>query len=104
MPLASFDDLLAAADCAPRAVSLAVAGAADETVLRALRTACDRGWVSPLLAGSKTDIERLADENGIGLNGMTILDTDDPASEAVGQVRSGRARLLMKGQIATPAL
>ncbi len=85
-------------------VSLAVAGAADETVLRALRTACDRGWVSPLLVGGKEDIARLAGEHGISLDGMTILDSDDPAAEAVAQVRSGRAQLLMKGQIATPAL
>ena len=38
---------------------------------------------------------------------MVILDTPDPggnATAAVEQVRSGRAKLLMKGQISTPAL
>jgi phosphotransacetylase len=35
---------------------------------------------------------------------MTILDSGSRAADAVAQVRSGRARLLMKGQIATPAL
>jgi phosphate butyryltransferase len=104
MALAGFDELFAAADAVPRAVGLAVAGAADETVLRALRTACDRGWVAPLLAGGKGEIELIAGVHDIGLNGMTILDTDDPAAEAVAQVRSGRAQLLMKGQIATPSL
>jgi phosphotransacetylase len=33
-----------------------------------------------------------------------VLDTEDAAAAAVAAVRGGRARLLMKGQIATPAL
>ena len=41
---------------------------------------------------------------GQSLDGFTLIDTDDPAPAAVAQVREGRARLLMKGQIATPTL
>lgn len=81
-----------------------MAGAADTTVLAALRHACDRAWVAPVLAGVEGDIRRVADEHGIALTGMTILHTTEPADAAVAQVRSGRARLLMKGQISTPEL
>ncbi|HVX64794.1 MAG TPA: phosphate acyltransferase, partial [Pirellulales bacterium] len=35
---------------------------------------------------------------------FSLLDTDEPAVAAVAAVRSGRAKMLMKGQIATPAL
>src|SRR5262249_21692572 len=49
-------------------------------------------------------VRRAADACGVGLEGFTRLDTDEPAAVAVAQVRAGRARLLMKGQIATPAL
>jgi phosphotransacetylase len=104
MPLASFDQLFAAADALPQPVTVVAAGGADETVLRALRIACDRGWVTPVVAGARSEVERLAGEQGIPLEGMTVHDTADPAGEAVAQVRAGRARLLMKGRIATPAL
>jgi phosphotransacetylase len=104
MPVEGFEQLFAAADDSRLAVPVVVAGAADETVLRALRTGADRGWIAPLLAGAKGDIVRVAAEHGVSLERMTLLDTSDPAGEAVAQVRAGRARLLMKGQIATPAL
>jgi phosphotransacetylase len=104
MPLASFERLYQQADALLEPVPLAVAGGADRTVLEALRTACDRGWVTPTVAGREADIRRVADECGVGLPGFTLLDTDDPARAAVARVRDGQARLLMKGQIATPAL
>src|SRR5262249_36968713 len=101
MPIASFDELTAAADQARPQGSV---GAEDVTVLEGLREAADRGWVRPQLTGSRGEIERLAGECGVSLEGMEILDTDEPGSTAVACVRGGRARLLMKGQIATPAL
>lgn len=104
MSLPGFDDLFAAADAARSGVALVAAGGADLTVLQALRQASDRGWVRPRLTGRADEIARLAAESGIPLDGMDLLDTDDPAAAAVAQVRQGQARLLMKGQIATPAL
>jgi phosphotransacetylase len=104
MPIEGFDALFRAADARHRVVPVAVAGAADVTVLQALRMATDRGWVAPLLIDDKAEVEQLANTNGISLEGMTILDSVNPGRHAVGQVGSGRARLLMKGQIATPAL
>jgi len=104
MPLADFDHLFAEADAARPAVPVAAAGGADATVLEALRAACDRGWVHPLVTGRKADMQRVADQAGVRLDGFTLLDTEEPAVVAVDQVRAGRARFLMKGQIATPAL
>jgi phosphotransacetylase len=104
MALASIEQLCSSASTAPQAVPVVAAGAADATVLAALRGACDRGWVVPVLAGVEGDIRRLADEHGIALTGMTILHTTEPAAVAVAHVRSGGARLLMKGQISTPEL
>ena len=85
-------------------VALAAAGAADRTVIEALRIACDRGWVTPIVVGCDSEIRRVATECGNGLGGFEIVDSDDPANRAVAEVRTGRARMLMKGQISTPAL
>jgi phosphotransacetylase len=104
MPLPSFDDLIARADGRAPRVPLAVAGAADLTVLRAVRRATDAGWVAPALVGRAADVRRLAGEHGIDLGGARLVDSDDPAGAAVAEVAAGRSRLLMKGQVATPAL
>jgi phosphotransacetylase len=104
MPLDSFDLLYQDADRRAPSVPLAVAGGADRTVLEALRLACDRGWVAPLVAGPENDIRRVAAEYAVGLHGFAILDAEDPAAAAVAQVRGGRARILMKGQVSTPLL
>ncbi len=104
MPLRSFEELFRDADARRPAVPVVAAGATDPTVLEALRSACDRGWVAPVVAGREPDVQRTAEEAGISLHGFAILDVDDAAVAAVAEVRGGRARLLMKGQIATPAL
>jgi phosphate butyryltransferase len=104
MPLIGFDQLFQEADAVARAVPVAVAGGADATVLTALRTAFDRGWVEPLVAGRTSEIRRTAEEHGLSLNGFTIIDAEEPATSAVTAVRDGRARMLMKGQVATPVL
>ena len=104
MSLAGFEELFAEADRRRPAVPVAVAGGADRTVLEALRAACDRGWVEPILAGRERETRGVADECGIELHGFTLADAEEAAAVAVERVRAGRARLLMKGQIATPAL
>jgi phosphotransacetylase len=104
MPLSGFDELQARADARRPGLPVAVAGAADLTVLEALRRACDRGWVAPTLAARAADLRRLAERHGVDLVGMKLVDAEEPATAAVEEVRAGRARLLMKGQVATPAL
>src|SRR5262249_18809710 len=97
-------ELYAHADALREPVPVVAAGGADRTVLEALATARDRGWVAPAVAGPEADIRRAAEEGGIDLGRFTVIDSDEPAAAAVAQVRSGPARLLMKGQVATPAL
>lgn len=104
MFLHSFDRLYEDADAQACSVPVAVAGGAERTVLEALRIACDRGWVEPVVVGRESDIRRVAAECAVSLHGFTILDADDPARAATAQVRSGRARMLMKGQVPTPLL
>lgn len=104
MPLLGFDDLYRAADRSAAAVAVVAAGGADRTVLEALRVACDRHWIAPIVSGQESQIRRLADDCGVPLDGFTILDSDEPAHAAVASVRSGQAQCLMKGQIATPDL
>jgi phosphotransacetylase len=107
MSLPSFGLLHEVADRQAALVPIVVVGAADRTVLEALRVAADRGWVAPFLVGLEVEIRRLADRAEVGLEGFTILDIDGmeaQAKAAVAQVREGRAKLLAKGQISTPAL
>jgi phosphotransacetylase len=103
MPLPGFEELFAQADADAPEVPLAVAGGADPTVLQALAEARRRGWVRPIVSGRREEMERVAAENAISLDGLRLDDEDDPA-RAVESIRTGHARLLMKGQIATPDL
>jgi len=104
MPLPSFEQLYQEADALRRPVPVVAAGGADRTVLEALRTACDRGWVVPAVTGREVDVRASAAEAGIDLRGFTVIDAEEPAAAAVERVRRGESRVLMKGQIATPAL
>lgn len=104
MGLMCFDDLFAAADRMSEPVPVVAAGGADRTVLEALAEAAQRGWVRPLLTGLQSEITALAAELSVDFSRFEVIDTDDPATDAVAAVKSGRAALLMKGQIATPAL
>jgi phosphate butyryltransferase len=104
MPLVSFEALFRAADVRRPLTPVAVVGGADATVLQALRIACDRGWVAPQVVAVEAEVRRVAGDCGVALDGFTLVDTAEPAAAAVTRVRRGQARLLMKGQISTPAL
>ncbi|HEV3204528.1 MAG TPA: phosphate acyltransferase [Gemmataceae bacterium] len=99
-----FDQLQLEADQQKSGVPIAVAGGADRTVLEAVRTATDRGWIRPLVIGNKAQIRQVAEECGEDWQKLSIIDSQEPAERAVAEVRSGRAKMIMKGQIATPAL
>src|SRR5262245_34093849 len=104
MPLIGFDALYKAADSARPRLTVAAAGAADETVLQALGEAQTRGWVEPMLVGEATAIREAAAASRVDIVGFRIVDSSQPAQAAVDEVRSGRAQLLMKGQVDTPTL
>ncbi len=107
MGLASFGQLHRDADDRPASIPVAVAGAADPTVLGSLRLAADRGWVAPVVVGPEAEIRRLAASLEMDLDGFRIVDAegaDAQAVLAVAEVRQGRARMLVKGQLPTPSL
>lgn len=86
---------------------LAVAGAEDTYVLRAVQAAAARGIVTPLLCGDADKIKRAAGAAGVDIAGWPVLDTSaeaDSAAEAVRLVRQGEADMLMKGLMQTATL
>jgi len=102
--LPSFDALYQQAEASGAPIAVAAAGGADETVLEAMHAASQRGWIHPIVCGSESDIRSLADAKQISLDQFTVVDSKEPAVDAVRCVRSGQAALLMKGQVATPDL
>jgi phosphotransacetylase len=57
-----------------------------------------------VVTGEEREVRRIAAECGVSLQGFTILDAADAAASAVALVRRQEARMLMKGQVPTPAL
>lgn len=104
--LPSFVELHQRADSRSAPVEIAVAGGNDPSVIEAMGAAVRRGWVRPLLVGRESEIRTIAESLNVPLEGMEIVnaDGDDLARIAVAAVRAGRARILMKGQVATPSL
>jgi phosphotransacetylase len=103
--LPGFDALHDRADARAQRARVVVAGGHDETVLAALRVAVDRGWTRPCLVGPEATTRRLADDQGVSLEGMDVRHADEPdiAEMAVALVRAG-GDALMKGRITTPDL
>lgn len=106
MSLPSFDALWQAASARREPTSVAAAGGDDPTVLEALQQAAVLGWVRPCVVGLPDAIERTAVAHGVDLDRFVVIpaERDAVGASAVAEVRSGRARLLMKGRIDTPAL
>ncbi len=105
MSLKNFATLYATADAFVQPVPVAAAGGADATVIQAMDLSRRRHWIQPILTGDPERIRQLADQINIDLTPFRIVeDAADSAVEAVKLVRSGQAKLLMKGQISTPAL
>ncbi|MBM3334548.1 phosphate acetyltransferase [Candidatus Sumerlaeota bacterium] len=47
---------------------------ADARVLRAARKAADQGWANPILIGRLADVQRIAQEAGISVSDLAIVD------------------------------
>jgi phosphate acetyltransferase len=100
------DDILSRASKAGRA-RIAVVGAADPEVLRAVRIALDEGVAEPILVGAGDAIRAAARAGGIALDGMAIVDAGgdrEASSCAASLVRAGEVDALLKGSVATSAL
>jgi phosphate butyryltransferase len=103
MSLPGFDDLYEQAS-AGEPLGVVAAGGADRTVLEALEVARSLGWIKPIVTGVAAEIESVARDFGVDLSAFSVIDSRQPAVDAVSEVRAGRAQLMMKGQIATPEL
>jgi phosphate butyryltransferase len=102
----SFDELLNAAR-ARGPVWIAVAAAHDPDVIEALKHARELGLAEGILVGRGIEIRALCREAGFDIPDSQIVNESEPAAavrQAIALVREGRAKLLMKGKIATASL
>ena len=86
---------------------LAVAQAADATVLAAVEDARREGIVEAILVGFPEEIKREAEEAGVDLKHYTVIapeSRESIAGDTVKLVVNGEAELLMKGLIHTGEL
>ncbi|CDQ17876.1 phosphate butyryltransferase [Halobacillus karajensis] len=88
--------------------NVAVAQAADEEVLKAVKMARDSNLADFLLVGDKGDIENKAQAVGLDLTqgGISVVHAThyETARTAVKAVHDGEAHVVMKGQIDTKSL
>ncbi len=84
------------------AFTVSVAAAADEELLRAVKSAADLGFIRPVLTGDVAAVSSLCRE--IGLKPLDILPAgsdEEAVAAAVDAVRTGGAQVLMKGLVNT---
>ncbi len=106
MILKSLGTVLEIAKSKP-AVKMAVAAAADDHALHAVKEASKAGIIIPILAGDKKAIEDISRKIEFDLSGIEIIDEKDPlkaSSIAVSLIKKGEAQILMKGLIGTADL
>ncbi len=106
MILKSLESVLEIAKSKPAAI-MAVAAAADDHALDAVKEASKAGIITPILTGDKKTIEEIAARIGLNLDGIEIIDEKDPVKScaiAVSLIKSGRAQILMKGLVGTADL
>ncbi len=87
--------------------STAVAHPCDESSLRGAVDAARLGLIAPILVGPRARIEAIADQYGIDISGLPIVNSQhshDSADKAVALVREGKAEALMKGSLHTDEL
>ena len=88
-------------------MTLAVAAANDENILKAVCSARDEGLILPLLIGEKEKIMKVAEAIGVAIDSERIincLSLEEIAERTVKLVNSGKADFLMKGLIDTSIL
>ena len=83
---------------------MAVACAEDAPVLEAVKLACDRNIIIPVLVGDKKEIMEEAEKAGVSVDAWEIIDIPDKATacqEAARLAGEGKVRLIMKGMVDT---
>lgn len=94
--------------CSKRgAISVAVAHPCEETALKGAIEAAEAGLIVPILIGPQHKILQLAEISGLAVGSHRIVDVEHShaaASKAVELVRTGEAKMLMKGSLHTDEL
>ena len=106
MRIATFEEMVSAA-CEIGPVRIAVVGAHDPHVLTAVAQAQREEMVEATLVGDWPAIEAYAAQTGVDLGGATLFHEPDPkeaARRVVDLARTGRADVVVKGQIKTGEL
>ncbi len=88
-------------------VEVAVAHPCDRESLRGPVLAYQAGIIEPILVGPEDKIRAVAEENGLDISGIRVVNaahSHDSAAVAVSLVRSGDASALMKGSLHTDEL
>ncbi len=105
-PHPNYDILIAAArKVGP--VTVAVAHPCDSHALEAALDAARMGLISPILVGPQARIRKAAEEAGLDISALPLIDTEHShasAFRAVELVREGKASVLMKGSLHTDEL
>lgn len=86
---------------------IAVAAAADEHALDAVKNAFELGLIDPILIADKTKLTKIAQELGFDLSNIRVIEESDNAkasAKAVELIRAGEADILMKGLVDTGTL
>ena len=100
-------ELLLARCRALEPIPTAVAHPCDASSLTGALDAATQGLIAPILVGPEAKIREVAAANRIDLGLMRIVDaphSHGSAAQAVEQVRTGQAELLMKGSLHTDEL
>jgi phosphate acetyltransferase len=89
------------------AVKVAVAHPCDESSMRGVAEAMRLRLIEPILVGPVVRMRRAADEVGLDIGGVELVDAEHShasAAKAVELVRAGKAEALMKGSLHTDEL
>ena len=86
---------------------IAVAAAADQDVLEALKNASEEKIVEPILVGHEGNIREIAKKINFDINNFELINKEDryeASITAASLVREGKAQILMKGLVSTGIL
>ena len=85
-------------------IATAVVHPCDESSLEGALAAQEHGLITPILVGPTARIHEAAEEAGVDISDLEIVDSEhshDSAKKAVQLVHQGRAQALMKGALHT---
>ena len=102
-PVRNFTELKERAKLLPSRRVVVVRADESET-LTAVMTAVEQNMIEAILIGGSDAIKRSADEAGVDVSGMDIIEIaeDKPAAEkAVELIKNGEAHVIMKGLVAS---